>query len=109
MQCIDEITKFDINKCLNNQKKITTLKIKMNWTLSMIWHGSSDHVGSLRRAEFNLIGINHILNLVFQCPTIVSIMPWAVGMVCTPCIRIVVRGRSLKIQMRSYQRNQIHP
>ena len=45
--------------------------------LAMFWQGSSDHVRSLRRVEFNLLGVNHVLNLVFQRPTIVSIVPRA--------------------------------
>ena len=84
----------------------------MNYTLRilvMIWHGSSDHIRSFRRVKLNFPSINHILNLVFQCPTIISIMPRTVGMIGTPCIGIVVRRRSFGIWMRLFQRNQIHP
>ena len=59
--------------------------------------------------EFQCSFINQVFNFVFQPPTVVSIMPRAIGVVCTSCIRIVVRERSLGIWMRSYQRNQIHP
>ena len=57
--------------------------------------------------EFQCSFVNQVLNFVLQVPTVVSIMPRAVGMVCTPCIRIVVRCRGLRIRMRSYQRHQI--
>ena len=46
------------------------------------------------RVELGLLGVNQILNLVLQCPTIVSIMPEIARMISTRCIRIVVRRRS---------------
>ena len=75
----------------------------------MIWNGSIDHVEGIWRNEFNLFDVNHVLNLVFQHPTIVSIMPRTAGMISTYCIRIVVRRRSFRVWMKSYQSNQIHP
>ena len=84
------------------------MKIQNELERSMIWHGGGDHVGSLWRIELDLLGVNHVLNLVFQRPTIVSIIPRTSGMICTYCIKIVVRRRSFGVWMRSYQRNQIH-
>ena len=76
--------------------------------LAMFWQGSSNHVCSLRRVEFNLLGVNHILNLVFQGPTIIRIVPQDARMISTPCIWIVVRRGSLRVWMRVYHRDQIH-
>ena len=39
--------------------------------------------------------LHQVLNFVLQLPTVVSIMPQTVGVICTPCIRIVVRGKVL--------------
>ena len=37
MRCIDKVIKFDMNKCLNNQKKITNWKFQ--WTKSLLVSG----------------------------------------------------------------------
>ena len=96
-------------------KENCKLKILMNKSLScqnlslqMVSLGGLTETFQLTiLCEFQCSFINQVLNFVLQLPTVVSIMPRAVGMVCTPCIRIVVRRRSLGIRMRSYQRHQI--
>ena len=62
--------------------------------LAMFWQGSSDHIGSLSRLEFDLLGVNHVLNLVFQRPTILSIVPRASGMISTPRIWVLIVSTS---------------
>ena len=57
--------------------------------------------------EFHSSFINQALDFVPQLPTVISIMPRAVRMVCAPGPRIIVGWRSLRIRVRSYQRHQI--
>ena len=108
MQCINE-TKFDINRQVFEQQQKLQLKIENELERSMILHGSDDHTRSIWRIELDFLGVNHVLNLVFQHPTIVSIIPRTAAVIGTYYIRIVVRRRSLRVWMRSYQHNQIHP
>src|ERR1051325_11702800 len=60
-------------------------------TLAVVRHRRVDHIRSLdRRIKLNLFSFNHVLDFVLQSPTIVSIMSWAVGVVNTLCIGIVL-------------------
>ena len=73
----------------------------MNWTFSMIRPSSSDHFVSLWRVEFNLFGVNHVLNFVLQSLAAIGIMSRTVRMVCTPFVGVVSRSRSVGISQRS--------
>src|SRR4051812_3738161 len=70
--------------------------------LVMISYGSSDHVRGCRRVELDFPSIDHILNLILQCPEIVSVMSRTIRVICTPCIGIITRRGSVGIWMRSY-------
>ena len=50
--------------------------------------------------EFHSSFINQALDFVPQLPTVISIMPQAVGMVCTPRTRIVPWGGYVGILRR---------
>src|ERR1051325_1642981 len=70
-------------------------------TFVMIRHRRVDHIRSLnRRIKLNLFSFNQILNLVLQSPTIISVMSWAVGVICTLSIRIVSWRGSVDVLRR---------
>ena len=66
----------------------------------MIGQRSSDYVRSLWYFKLNLSSVDHVLNLVLERPTVVRSMPRAIRVVCTPLIRMVVRGGSVWILKR---------
>ena len=80
----------------------------MNKNLAMLWQWSGDHVGSLRRLELDLFGIDHVLNFVLQCPTVLSIVPRAIRMISTPRFWVVAWRGGLGIGRRVNHRNQVH-
>src|ERR1043165_4770396 len=74
----------------------------------MVRHRRVDHIWSLnRRIKLNLLSFNHILNFVLQSPTIISTVPWAVGVISTLSIRIVSRRGSIDVLRRIPQGNQL--
>ena len=59
--------------------------------------------------ELQRSSIDQVLNLILQRQTIICIMPRAIRMISTPCLRILVRRGSLRARMRVYHHNQVHP
>ena len=73
----------------------------MNRTLSKIWHRTSDYVRSLWRVELNLLGINHVLDLVLQSPIIILVVSRTIRVVCAPFIGMIGRSKSVGVPERS--------
>ena len=91
---------FDMNGMFEQSKENYNLKDSneqkfLNPSHVLAWE--NDHIGSLGGLELDLFSIDHILNLVLQCPTILSIVPRATRMVSAPCFWVVIwRGRDRK-------------
>src|SRR3954465_2024920 len=107
MSIISRMFKQTKKKKLQLKVKLMILKsillaIHSISTLVVIRHGSSDHVRSCRRIDLDFPGIDHVLDLILQCPAVVSVMSRTIGVICTPRVGIIARGGSVGIWMRSY-------
>ena len=55
----------------------------------MIGQRSSDYVRSLRYFKLNLSSVDHVLDLIFQAPTIIYSMPRAVRVISAAGVGVV--------------------
>ena len=73
---------FNVNTCLNNQRKIQLEHLNEQKTFSMFGVGLV--------FKLDLLGVNQILDLVLQGPTVVGVMSRTVRVVCIPLIGMMV-------------------
>ena len=81
----------------------------LNFLLQMVclW-GMAEEFSLTILCELQHSFIDQVLNLIFQCPTAISVMPQTIGMISASHIRVVLRRGGVGILRRILQCYQLH-